>query len=232
MMLHGAGDSGGGMLDIAEEWAKAMPRVAWIMPSAPTRGSMSAWFGRVRRPDGTRSNTCIRYEKVERQLLDLLETECLRLQLHAGQVALWGYSAGSMMAAWLALQLPAPCAGLVLLHGLVPDNRLPQPQPRLSFAGSHPAAVSKRAQQAAIALPLRPPALLLGGEEDQQIPLEAVRLGADTLRQRWGFQDVTLVETPGQDHSIGEAEYVAMEEFLCEKLGRGEPPSAVDADND
>lgn len=205
LMLHGAGDSGEGMRGVAEDWAQAMPRVAFLMPSAPVRGQFSSWFSR--RPV-TKENPGIllcRYETIEQQLLELLEVERQRLRLRLDQVALWGYSAGSMMAGWLTLLLPDSCGALVLLHGLAPDRRLPQPPQQ---------PVSSRGSPG----PRRPPALVLGGECDAQIPAAATRLASETLKNRWGFGDVTYMETPEQDHSIGEAEYMAMRDFLAAQL--------------
>lgn len=209
-MLHGAGDSGEGMLAIAEDWARAMPRVAFLMPSAPVRGQMSSWFGRRLVTKENPAHLCIRYETVERQLLEMLEVERKKLNLEISQIALWGYSAGSLMAGWLSLLLPEACAALVLLHGLAPDKRLPLPprQPK----------PTRRAAKCLGTGPWRPPALLIGGECDQQIPAVAVQQASETLRGRHEFEDVTFIQTPGQDHGIGESEYDAMREFLASKL--------------
>lgn len=203
LMLHGAGDSGEGMRDIAECWGQAMPRVAFLMPSAPVRGQMSSWFGKRPVTKEHPGPVLCRYKTVEGELLGLLETERQRLGLRFDQIALWGYSAGSMMAGWLTLLLPEACGALVLLHGLAPDKRLPLPPQR-------PASSSRG--------PCRPPALVLGGECDAQIPAAATRLASETLQKRWAFGDVTYVETPGQGHGIGETEYAVMMDFLAAHL--------------
>jgi len=210
LMLHGAGDSGEGMLDIAQDWAQTMPRVVFLMPSAPTRGQMSSWFGRRPVTKDNPVHLCIRYETIERQLLELLEVERAKLGLQISQIALWGYSAGSMMAGWLSLLLPEACAALVLLHGLAPDKRLPIPPPQPK--------PPRRAGKCPDAGPWRPPALCLGGERDVQIPAAAVKQASETLRKRHEFKDVIYIETPGQDHGIGDSEYEAMREFLASKL--------------
>lgn len=215
-MLHGAGDSGEGMLPLAEDWAQAMPRVAFVMPSAPMRGQLSAWFGKR----SVTKEICS-YENVERQLLKLLDAERRRLGLRLDQVALWGYSAGSMMASRLALLLPEACAALILLHGICQDNRLPPPPSQLQ--------PSTDGQSSKLG---RPPALVLSGEHDRQVPAEVVKRSSETLRDIWGFEDVTYMQTPGQDHSIGDDEYTAMQEFLISKLcmaakGRLVPASRI-----
>lgn len=189
MLLHGAGDSAEGMMGIAEQWAPEMPRVVFVMPSAPVRGQISLWFARV-----PNSKKCCGFDTIVRDLLELLEHHMRLHGLRFSQVALWGYSAGSLMAGWLALQLRQHCACLVLLHGLAPDSRLPPP-PR-SPAGP------------------RPPALVLAGGKDVQVPPEAVALAAKDLKERHNFQDVVHRVAPEQGHAIGEDELWAMCEFL------------------
>jgi len=188
MMLHGAGDSADGMMGLAQEWARQMPRVAFVMPSAPKRGSMSSWFGRVKG-----KLECTNFETITEQLLALLDAERSRLNLTLGQVALWGYSAGSLMAGWLTLQLEEHCAALVLLHGLAPDKRLPPP----------PKAPSG----------LRPPTLCLAGERDLQIPPPAVEKAVQDLRHN-GFQNITHHLEPDGTHGISDREMMLMSEFL------------------
>merc|ERR1712226_61780 len=104
------------------------------------------------------------------------------------------------MANRLALLLPEPCAALILLHGPFRENWLPPPPLQQRLASGY----SSRSE--------RPPALVLAGECDQQGPAEHVKRSSEMLRDHWGFKDVTYVQTPDQDHSIGDAEYTAMQE--------------------
>lgn len=201
MMLHGAGDSADGMMGLAQEWAEQMPHVAFVMPSAPVRGQYSAWFARVARE----RNKCCGFDTIVRELLELLDGERRLYDLKFSQVALWGYSAGSLMASWLALQLREHCACLVLLHGLAPDQRLPDPPP----APAGP----------------RPSALVLAGGEDTQIPPKAVEMAVKDLKVRHGFRDVTHRVAPNQGHGIGDEEVGVMCEFFQAKLGHPDPPA-------
>merc|ERR1711920_822623 len=100
-MLHGAGDSADGLMQIAQCWAEAMPTVAFLMPSAPVRGRYSSWFARDQNAP-TRVKPCCNYETITEQLLELLDSARRRLGLEYSQVCLWGYSAGALMASWLA----------------------------------------------------------------------------------------------------------------------------------
>lgn len=196
MLLHGAGGSALCFEGWAHECTKAMPHVAFVMPTAPVRGQFTSWFGRQSQANvgfGAQPK-CIKYARVQAELTGILQTECERLHLTLRQVVILGYSAGSLMASWLVLNLPEPCAGLVCLHGLVPDKRLPQPQ-RCPKAG-------------------RPPTLMLAGAEDEQIPPKAVERSVTLLRECWSFSDVTHHVTPGQDHGIGDEEFCAMSNFF------------------
>lgn len=197
MMLHGAGDSADGVMEIAQCWAEDMPTVAFLLPSAPVRGRYSSWFARDHKAP-TPVKPCCNYETITEQLLELLDSARQRLGLECRHVCLWGYSAGALMASWLALQLRESCAGLVLLHGTAPDARLPAPPP----APAGP----------------RPPALLLAGAADVQIPPGAVEHAAWALRELHGFLDIDHRVAAGQDHSIGEDEFQEMYSFLNQRL--------------
>lgn len=192
LLLHGAGDSAEGMMGLAQEWASKMPRVAFLMPSAPVRATHSAWFGRVKG-----KLQCANFDTITLQLLKLLQTERRRLGLPMSQVAIWGYSAGSLMAGWLAMQLREHCAALVLLHGLAPDKRLPPP-PK---APPGP----------------RPPTLCLAGESDVQIPPPAVEKAVRDLQSN-GFQDVIYHLESGGTHAISDFEMRMMGDFLRKHL--------------
>jgi len=207
LVLHGCGGTARCFEDMAHEWAKAMPRVAFIMPTAPQRGRFTAWFNKSgKSPAGLGVQPkCCAYTRVEAQLLNILESERARLQLDWSQVALLGYSAGSMMASWLSLKLPAACAGLVCLHGICPDHRLPPPPPCPKTG--------------------RPPALLMAGGEDVQIIPEAVEHSRDLLKERFGFKDVTYVLTPDQPHSLSIEELDAVLAFFQQCLLRS--PASV-----
>lgn len=197
MMLHGAGDSADGLMQIAQCWAADMPTVAFLMPSAPERRRYSSWFARDHNAP-THVKPCCNYETITEQLLELLDSARRRLGLEYSQICLWGYSAGALMSSWLALQLRESCAGLVLLHGTAPDARLPSPPP----APAGP----------------RPPALMLAGAADVQIPPRAVERAASALRELHGFLDIDYRVAAGQDHSIGEEEIQDMFNFLIQKL--------------
>lgn len=202
MMLHGAGDSADGMMGLAQDWAEQMPHVVFVMPSAPVRGQYSAWFARQRQGE----NKCWNFETIVRELLELLDSQRRGHDLKFNQVALWGYSAGSLMASWLALQLREHCACLVLLHGLAPDKRLPNPPPSPSGP--------------------RPTALVLAGGADTQIPPKAVEMAVKDLKVRHGFHDVVHHVAPSQGHGIGDAELRVMREFLQARLGHPDLPLA------
>jgi len=206
LLLHGAGGSAEGMMGLAQEWARKMPRVAFVMPSAPVRGERSAWFGRVKG-----KLECRNFGTLTLQLLDLLNAERSRLGLPMSQVALLGYSAGSLMAGWLALQLKEHFAALVLLHGLAPDKRLPPP-PKAPLGP-------------------RPPAMCLAGERDVQIPPPAVEQAVRDL-QRNGFQDVIYHLEPDGTHGISDVEMELMGDFLKRRLqdtkNSMEQPSELD----
>lgn len=114
------------------------------------------------------------------------------------RVVLMGYSAGALMASWVALNLPKPCAGLILLSGLCPcEPRLPEPR-----------QVTLRMTDT--------PILYMCGADDVQIPAKHVRRHALSLEQK-GFL-VTFREFPGVGHELIEEEFDEIINFLVATL--------------
>jgi len=179
------------MMQLAEEWAREMPHLAFVMPTAPIRGEFSAWFARHRD-----TRRCIRFEAITKELLDLIWEECRCLNLGLDKVVLFGCSAGALMAGWLEVQLPKACAGLVLLHGRAPDSHV------------LPAPPNKR---------VRPPTLVLAGGEDLQIPPSVVADAVEVLKKN-GYRDVIYHVEPGHGHDISLNELQLTGEFLKSSL--------------
>lgn len=188
IILHGAGGSARCFQDLAEAWASELPHVKVVMPTAPVRGAMTAWFGRDRR-----SGALVNYQSLWSEIVGMIKAE----RVPISRVVLLGFSAGALMASWVALNLPKPCGGLVLLSGLAHSKRLPEPRLAEGVAQT--------------------PVLYCVGSDDAQIPPHACR-GSCTQLQDWGFDQVQFVELPGMGHEVNEAEADLVLDFLRASL--------------
>lgn len=199
VIFHGAGDTAeGGFYDLAEQWAAALPHVKFLIPTAPVRGCMTAWMAINRK-----TKLLCSYENLWCEVLDLIETERVLHKVPLSRVVLLGLSAGALMASWVAMNLPSRCGGLVLLSGLSPCERLPEPR------------MAPGVEQT--------PVFYCEGAEDTQIPPSKVRASVDRLRKR-GFT-VDYHEIPGLGHTVSDEEADQVLRFLAGVL----PEAAADA---
>ncbi|CAK9095130.1 Probable carboxylesterase SOBER1-like [Durusdinium trenchii] len=101
---------------LAQQLAEELPGTRFLLPTAPPGPhGLNSWYEteKTGHLDG-------RIYELRQQLLAFVQSYCNRLGLQMAQVAFLGFSQGSMLAALLALELPKPCAGLVVLNGGMP----------------------------------------------------------------------------------------------------------------
>ena len=151
VFLHGYGADGADLLGLAEPMAPHLPGVAFHAPDAPEACRMGG-FGRQWFPipwlDGSSEVEAGAGLARAAADLDACLDEILTAEgLAPGQLALMGFSQGSMMALHVAPRRPAALAGVVAFSG-----RLIQPD-----------------RLAAEAL-TRPPVLLVHGDRDEVVP--------------------------------------------------------------
>lgn len=201
VIFHGAGDTANGFRDLANYWGAGLSHVKFVLPTAPVRGRMTAWFGK-----NSKTGKLQNYEALWCEVLCLVEAERLHNQIPLSRVVFLGLSAGALMAAWVAMNMPHRCGGLVLLSGCTPSSdRLPEP----SLSGdAH-----------------RTPVLYMVGSEDAQIPPRRVQQCVQSLRSK-GFQ-VEHHEIPEMGHEIIDSEVEQILKFLQNALPV-EPPDPAE----
>jgi phospholipase/carboxylesterase len=159
VLLHGYGADGNDLIELGREWARSLPHAAFVAPNAPDRCAESSfglqWFPLTfRDPD--------EYERGVRQagpVLDaFLDAELARRGLDDSALALVGFSQGTMLA----------------LH--VAPRRKARPAAVVGFSGHLADAGSLKAQ-----IRVRPPVLLVHGDRDELIPVQALLLAAQGL---------------------------------------------------
>jgi phospholipase/carboxylesterase len=164
VFLHGYGADGDDLIEIGRQWQRWLPDAAFVAPHAPEllpgQPAGRQWFALTFRDPHERWRGV---NHAAPGLDALLEAELARVQLPASKLALVGFSQGTMMALHLGLrrlQAPAAIVGysglLVLEEGKGPE----------SLAGQVRA---------------KPPILLVHGDRDEVIPLDALFMSADAL---------------------------------------------------
>ncbi len=164
VLLHGYGADGNDLIDIGRAWQSLLPDTAFVSPHAP-RPCGQAPMGREWFPLTFR-NVEERWDGVTMAaptLNQFLDAELKRHNLPGSALALVGFSQGTMMALHVGLRRAAAPAAIVGYSGLlvVPENVAPE-----AFAAE---------------IKARPPVLLVHGDSDDLIPVQALFHAAQGL---------------------------------------------------
>jgi phospholipase/carboxylesterase len=157
VFLHGYGADGKDLMEIGRAWQQYLPDAAFVSPHAPEPCAGAPmgrqWFPLTFRDPDER---WIGVNAAAPALNRFLDAELARRKLPASALALVGFSQGTMMALHAGLRRPTAPAAIVGYSGLfvLPSN-------------AEPAAVAGEIKS-------RPPVLLVHGDQDDLIPVEAL----------------------------------------------------------
>lgn len=158
VLLHGYGADGNDLLPLGQHWSRLLPQAAFVAPHAPERCGMGfgyQWFALTFRDPGERWRGA---QRAAPALNGFLDAELARLRLGDDQLALVGFSQGSMMALHVGLRRARAPAAIVAYSG--------------ALAGGEALAEE---------IAVRPPVLLVHGDRDDVIPVEALYQARDDL---------------------------------------------------
>ena len=180
VLLHGYGANGDDLIALSDDWRRWLPYTAFVAPNAPQAipgayGGLQ-WFPLTLRDPGEYWRGVTAAQPALDQFLD---AELARYRLPAHRLVLAGFSQGTMMALHVGLRRAAAAAGIVGFSGLL--------------AGPEHLAEIK----------VRPPILLIHGEADDLIPVDALHIAREPLAKAG-----LLVEwhvRPGLGHGIDPA---------------------------
>jgi phospholipase/carboxylesterase len=184
VFLHGYGADGKDLIEIGRQWRPWLPDAAFVAPNAPEPCGMAPtgrqWFPLSARRADEAANSADRWAGVTKAAPAVdafLDAELAALGIDDSSLSLVGFSQGTMMALHVGLRRKRAPASILGYSGL-----LVGPQ-HLAEAGAR----DRRGQT--------PPILLIHGDQDQVIPLEAMLVASE---------DLAKADFPNQWHlSIG-----------------------------
>ena len=200
VFLHGYGADGNDLIDIGRAWQSLLPDTAFVSPHAPHPCGQAPmgreWFPLTFRNPNERWTGCNAAAPMLDQFLD---TELARRKLPPSAMALVGFSQGTMMALHTGLRRAQPPAAIVGYSGIfvLPDNAAPD-----VVAGD---------------IKSKPPVLLIHGDQDELIPVQALLMSSQALAAlelpvEWHI-------SPGVGHGIDQEGLRHGGEFLAKRFG-------------
>jgi phospholipase/carboxylesterase len=178
VLLHGVGADGEDLIGLAPTLAEHLPHAAFVAPDAPEPCDLAPygrqWFSlRDRRPE-----VLLAGARAAAPLLDaFLDAELARHGLANHQLALLGFSQGTMMALFVAPRRAPAIAGV------------------LGFSGALLGADALPAEAVS-----RPPVFLIHGDADEVVPVQALFSAVQGLQA--AAVPVRMQVRPGLPHAI------------------------------
>ena len=199
VFLHGYGANGADLLGLAEPMSEHLPDTLFVAPDAPemVAGMPNGyqWFP-IPWLDGSSDEEAARgMAAAVDDLNAFLDALMVDEDVLPEQVALFGFSQGTMMSLHVAPRREDPVAGIVAFSGrlLNPDMLKDEVVSRMSV-------------------------LLLHGDADEMVPPQSLPEAAEALEQA-GFQDVFAHVMKGTGHGIAPDGLGVALAFLRDKLG-------------
>jgi phospholipase/carboxylesterase len=199
VFLHGYGADGGDLIEIGRAWQGLLPDAVFVSPHAPRPCGQAPvgreWFPLTFRDPNER---WLGVQAAAPGLNAFLDAELVRRKLPPSTLALVGFSQGTMMALHVGLRRAVPPAAILGYSGMLV---MPETADSDAFAA---------------AIVSRPPVLLVHGDADQLIPVQALMHAAQGLSAldvpaEWHI-------SPGVGHGIDQEGLRHGGEFLAEQF--------------
>ncbi len=194
IFLHGYGSNGADLIDLAPYWAAALPETHFLAPDAP-QPCDGIPYGRQWWPlTSLTPAACAAGVRVSAPALNAyIDAQLAAHDLSEGKLALVGFSQGSMMALHVGPRRVKTLGGIIGFSGMLAD----------------PDALAAEAVT-------KPPILLVHGDRDDVLPVEALHQAEVQLRSL--EFDVASHVSPGLGHRIDEQGLQLGARFLIRHL--------------
>jgi phospholipase/carboxylesterase len=178
LLLHGFGSNGADLIALAPHWQRDLPDALFLAPNAPQRlGSMASgyqwWPLTAFTPQALASGAT----SAAPALTALIERKLAQYGLTDANLAIVGFSQGTMMALHVGLRRTHPVAAIVGYSGMLTG-----------------------AQELAHVPITKPPVLLVHGSADPIVPVAALHAARNAL-EHLGI-DVTTHVSNGAGHTV------------------------------
>jgi phospholipase/carboxylesterase len=198
VLLHGVGADGDDLIGLAPALARFLPHAAFVAPNGPEPCDMAPfgyqWFSlQDRRPEAL-----LRGVQATAPLIGaFLDDELARRRLDSPQLALVGFSQGTMLSLYVAPRRKAPMAAV------------------LGFSGALLGADALKVEVVS-----RPPMFLIHGDADEIVPVGALAAAVAGLQA--ADIPVRFEIRPGLPHAIDPEGIAHGGAFLAAAFGDGE----------
>jgi phospholipase/carboxylesterase len=178
LLLHGYGSSGSDLISLAPHWRQSLPDALFLAPNAPQRsGAGYQWWPlHGFTPSALAAGAALAAPAID----NFLDRKLGQYGLTDADLAIVGFSQGTMMALHVGLRRSAPAAAIVGYSGML-------------------VGASELSHQQII----KPPVLLVHGSADPVVPVAALHAARAEL-QRLGITAETHVSA-GVGHSVDPA---------------------------
>lgn len=205
ILCHGVGSDGQDLIGLAPYFAKVLPDAQFVSPNAPYAFDMAPvgyqWFSLENpTPDSRLEGT-----QAAAPLMDhFIDSQMQMYGLSAADVALVGFSQGSMMSLHVGVRRQKALAAIVAYSGAV--------------IGPELLAHEVKSQ---------PPILMMHGSTDDVVPPEALYEGVAALQAAGLTVKGEII--PNLGHGLNDQSILAGMAFLAESFGVPLPESALEA---
>ncbi len=195
VFLHGYGANGADLFGLAEPLAPHLPDTVFLAPDAPetTEGGYGLQWFSIPWLDGSSEESARQGLQRAKQDLDaFLDARLAEEGLQDNALCLLGFSQGAMLAMHVAPRRKSPMAGVIAISGRLLD----------------PDALAQTT--------VRPPVLLIHGDDDQVVPFASMAHAGEVLTSA-GFETFAHVMR-GIGHGIAPDGLSVALAFLSDKL--------------
>jgi len=193
ILFHGYGADGHDLMSLAEYWSPALPDTEFIAPHAPNVCEQNSfgrqWFSMT---DWTLDKILQGLKTISPVISTYIAHVLAQRELQLEDLALVGFSQGAMLALYQAYYSLDKCAGVI------------------SYSGAF-------LEDVAVAPKGLPPTLLIHGDADQVIPVEATIMATQTIKKMGGHPQ-TIIRN-ALTHGIDDEGLMQGQEFLQKVFG-------------